>query len=428
MPRPSKGARLVWRDESRKDDGKLRNSAGWFIRDGAKFISTGFGDGSRQGAEKTLASYITEKYQPRRDRGRDPDQILIADVISVYSREKAIHHSDPAATAGRLERLLQFFDGKVLSDINGSLCRAFADTQSTDAYARRQLEDLRSAVNHFQREGYVTSVPAIVLPPKSRPRERWLTRSEAAQLIWAAWRQRQTWKGEQSDRRTGQHVARFMLVALYTGTRSSAICGAAIRPTPGHGFVDLDRGVFFRRSSEAKITKKRQPPVRLPSRLVAHMRRWRDTELVIKTKNRGKSRNLGKMISNDFVVEWNGKPVGSIKKAFHSARRAAGLGPDVTPHVFRHTAATWLMQAGVDVWEAGGFLGMTAETLMNNYGHHHPDFQADAAEKITSKWARGGQAKNVVGIAEKPKKNIASDPTENPTETPEINENIRGRA
>jgi hypothetical protein len=38
------------------------------------------------------------------------------------------------------------------------------------------------------------------------------------------------------------------------------------------------------------------------------------------------------------------------------------------------------MQAGVDMWEAAGWLGMTVEQLEANYGHHHPDFQEDAAE------------------------------------------------
>lgn len=56
----------------------------------------------------------------------------------------------------------------------------------------------------------------------------------------------------------------------------------------------------------------------------------------------------------------------------------AGLGADVTPHVLRHTAATWLMQAGTDMWEAAGYLGMTVETLSARYGHHHPDHLAGA--------------------------------------------------
>ena len=46
-----------------------------------------------------------------------------------------------------------------------------------------------------------------------------------------------------------------------------------------------------------------------------------------------------------------------------------------TPHTLRHTAATWLMQLGVDFWVASGYLGMTVATLTTVYGHHHPDFQ-----------------------------------------------------
>lgn len=204
-------------------------------------------------------------------------------------------------------------------------------------------------------------------------------------MIWAAWRMKQRWKGEASERRTGRHLARFMLVALYKGTRSAAVCRAAIRPTQGRGYIDLERGVFYRRNEGARETKKRQPPVRLPMRLLAHLRRWATTPQDINTRNRGKSRNIGRMISQDCVVEWNGKPITSIKKGFRSARAATGLGPHVTPHIFRHTAATWLMRAGANVWESAGFLGMTVEMLIYTYGHHHPDFQSDAAEKITSK-------------------------------------------
>jgi integrase len=47
--------------------------------------------------------------------------------------------------------------------------------------------------------------------------------------------------------------------------------------------------------------------------------------------------------------------------------------------VLRHTAATWLMQAGVDVFEASGYLGMSVEVLLEVYGHHHPSFQEKAA-------------------------------------------------
>jgi hypothetical protein len=40
------------------------------------------------------------------------------------------------------------------------------------------------------------------------------------------------------------------------------------------------------------------------------------------------------------------------------------------------------MQAGVDKWEAAGFLGMSVETLDRVYGHHHPAHLRAAAHAI----------------------------------------------
>ncbi len=411
MPRKAKGARLVWRDESRKAGGSLRNAAGWFVRDGTTFISACGGTGSREAAERKLAAYLTEKYQPSRERNRDPDSVAIADVVSVYIADKVSKHARPKETAGRLDAILDHFGEMTLGAIDGKACRDFAATQATEATARRKLEDLRAAIKHYHKEGYITAAPMISLPEKPQPRERWLTREEAARLLHAAWRMRQSWKGQESDRRTGRHLARFILVALYTGTRSAAVCGAAVRPTDGHGFIDYERGVFYRRAPEARRTKKRQPPVRIPQRLLAHLRRWRDTPLEIKTKNRGKSASIGRMISHDFVVEWNGKPVKSIKKAFRQACIAAGLGDDVIPHTLRHTAATWMMQAGVDPWDAAGWLGMTVDVLIETYGHHHPEYQADAAEKITSKRAVQKSSGKVVPLEAQKSANTASQST-----------------
>jgi integrase len=68
-----------------------------------------------------------------------------------------------------------------------------------------------------------------------------------------------------------------------------------------------------------------------------------------------------------------------IKTGWDAIVEDAGLGPDVVRHVLQHTAATWLMQRGTDRWQAAR-LGMTLEQLQENYGHHSPDFQEEAAE------------------------------------------------
>lgn len=103
-------------------------------------------------------------------------------------------------------------------------------------------------------------------------------------------------------------------------------------PTVGRGHVDLEQGVFYRGATDHRQTKKRQPPAKLPPRLLAHMRRW-----------------VAKGFAKKAVIEWNGKPVRSVRKGFEAAVKAAGLSADVTPHILRHTCATWLMQGGANL-------------------------------------------------------------------------------
>jgi hypothetical protein len=52
---------------------------------------------------------------------------------------------------------------------------------------------------------------------------------------------------------------------------------------------------------------------------------------------------------------------------------------------FDRRAATWLMQRGVPIWQAAGYLGMSAEMLDRVYGHHSPDRLKGAAHAITGK-------------------------------------------
>jgi integrase len=90
---------------------------------------------------------------------------------------------------------------------------------------------------------------------------------------------------------------------------------------------------------------------------------------------------------DDLVdVEFNGKLIASVKTAFARAVELADISPDsgkIIPHTLRHTAATWLMQRGVPVWEAAGYLGMSIETLERVYGHHSRDHLKGAADAIS---------------------------------------------
>jgi len=87
----------------------------------------------------------------------------------------------------------------------------------------------------------------------------------------------------------------------------------------------------------------------------------------------------------DCFVEFNGKPVASVKKGFKSALGLARLTGKVTPHTFAPHGgdlAHAARRAGVGGCRLFGHVGRgAAET----YGHHHPDFLHGAANAITSK-------------------------------------------
>jgi integrase len=343
MSRQSKGPHLHLRP-ARKDRKPI-----WVILDTGHEQSTGCGAGDRRGAEEALRDYLARKHITNATQDqRDPAAVPIADVVALYARDVAPKLARPDEVGQRLKTLLGFFGSDNLDTINGERCREYAAQASSPAAARRQLEDLRAAINHHRREGKCSQVVEVVLPPENPPRERWLSRKEAAKLLRHCWRHKDL-----------KHVARFIVVSLYTGTRSSAVCAAALEPMVGRGSFDLDNGVFYRRPPRSKQTKKRQPSIRPPDRLLAHLRRW-------------------KANGQRFAVEWWGEPVKRISKAYARAVDDVGFDKEVVVHTLRHTAITWAMQRGADPWQVAGYFGVSYETLMSVYGHHHPDHQTTA--------------------------------------------------
>lgn len=379
MPRKSKGARLQLRAARYDGTGAFTHQATWRIRDGRKDIATGCAEGQIAAAEQRLTEYLSTKYQPKR-KERDIETIPVADVLSIFVDDRPELFAENAShkkLLKRIDRLVDFFGDMKLAEVTGETCRAYQKERGNKGGARRDLEDLRSAINHHAAEGLHRGIVRVSLPEKGLARDRWLTRKEAARLLWVCWKAREVQtihrgpnKGQKlpTDKRPLRHLARFILIGLYSGTRASAIASAAPVAAIGRSWVDLDRGIFYRNAVGKKETNKRQPPMPIPPRLLSHLRRWRDKKIIAR-----------------HFVEFNGVGVKSVKTAFKSAAMLAELGSNVSPHTLRHTAATWLMQNGADLWQAAGYLGMSPETLMKVYGHHHPDYLHDAVEKMTAK-------------------------------------------
>lgn len=260
-----------------------------------------------------------------------------------------------------LDRINDFFGEMLVTEIRGQACRDYADDRGNEGGSRRDLEALRAAINYYHAEHTLDMIPKVTLPDKGMPRERWLTRQEIARLIRAARKTKQC-----------HHLVRLILIGLYTGTRLSAVLNLQWMPNTNGGHVDIAKGVIYRKAEGERVAhNKRKTPVKVPPRLMRFLRYWYAADTAVD--------ELGREVRLRYTVHYRGEKMTKPHKAFRTIRAVAGLGEDVTPHVLRHTRATWLAQAGVDAHEAAASLGLTVEEFERTYSHTSPDFQLAAA-------------------------------------------------
>lgn len=385
MSRQAKGPRLYLR-RGRVDSRSGRQLPDrWFIRDGKNEVSTGCGPDGVGDAERRLADYIAAKWS-RPNEESDPAKVLVAVTLALYSRERGpALKADAATMRGFVSHLLAWWGESALSDVRRSSCAAYVKHRSTQTIrhgatgrkvsaqtARRELEVLSAAIGYYDKEYHLTRRPAVVLPDKAESHRDALTRDQAARLLRAARGNRYQdgrWTAlGGSARENRRHMARFILLGLYTGSRSKVVKRLRWADSLADPWVDLDKSVIYRRGrTERDSATKRRPLVKLPRRLAAHLARWKALD-----EREGRA----------TVLHHGGREIASVRRGFAGCVADAGLAAEITPHWLRHTAATWLMEREVEGWEAAGYLGMTVQTLEKHYGHHRPDHQSAARRAL----------------------------------------------
>lgn len=300
--------------------------------------------------------------------------LFIDEVVAAYLKDYAAHSPSREFLIHTAKPIVEWWTGKTLAEVNGTNCRRYVAWRIarpkrnggtiSEQTARHDLKTLRAAINWYRAEhAPLMSVPKVTLPKKKAPRtDYWMERHDVATRIRVARKDPYL-----------RHVARALLIGVYSGTRPGAIFALKWLASPSGGWFDLEAGVLNRSAPDARQSNKRQPPVRIHFRLLPHLRRWRRADLAAGVAS---------------VVHYKGEQITNMSRAWASVARAAGGPQKDAPHVMRHTAATWLMQAGTDLYEAAGYLGMSPETLWNTYGKHHPDFQRNAASAVGGKRQR----------------------------------------
>lgn len=81
--------------------------------------------------------------------------------------------------------------------------------------------------------------------------------------------------------------------------------------------------------------------------------------------------------SHNRVFTYRGRPVGKVINAFNNAVENAGLPSWVSPHVLRHTAATWFRQNRGDLFRLKDILGHSDIRLTERYAKASPEYQRE---------------------------------------------------
>lgn len=274
------------------------------------------------------------------DLKRAPSSALICEAMRHYLVEKADKPSRPQMEIAW--KWLQPHFGHLRHDqVTRKLCREYIDTRQRNgvkpATIARELCVLKTAVRY----SHPASNGQWEIPPAAAPRDRRLTKAEFKALLEAC---------------DVFHVRLFIVLALSTGARRSALLQ-----------LTWDRVDFERRLIDLRLAE-----VKGKGRAIVPMTDMAYTALL-------DARDLAQ---SDHVIEYAGRPVGSVKRGFARAVREAGLRA-VTPHTLRHTAASWMAEAGVNMSEIAAFLGHRDSRITERvYAKFSPGYLSKAAEAL----------------------------------------------
>ena len=365
---------------------------------------------STRTTERRAADRVARERASEIDRAeaglRRADQFTVAEILTFY--RDAMDASDPkeAKVASlRCRRLMPFWGSISLVEIRPKtdaeayceyvLGREDEGFGTSPSSMRKDADFLNKALRYHRLANLDLSLPEVVVAKAVRDRSRraWLSSQEVARLIYSL--RGRVWDAQKGDwsrqppEKAGEHgpfvlrsaewrdarrwLIRLILLAVYSGTRVSALLDARWEAGESHASLDVESGNLSRRGFGEGDTEKSRPTVRLPAQAHLLAKLWRAAD----------ERMLGRAAGpDDFVVNRSGAQVSNYHQEWVRLKTKAGLGPEVVFHSLRHTCATWLIEGGATIAEAADFLGVHPETFSRVYLQYAPHFAQDAAEAL----------------------------------------------
>jgi len=324
----------------------------------------------------------------------DPSKITVVEFLDRFDRDwAALHVSARSRDRYRfaLDHVRRHLGDRRLQKVSPADIAALYASLTREGLAPRTTRmvhtALHRALGQAKNWGVLRDNPAdIAKPPKAPTKETpMLQPSEAVGLL---------------ERLRGQPLYLIASLALGTGMRRNEMLGLR------WGDVDLDAGrLTIEQSLEQTAThgirvkgpktKHGRRTISLPAHLVAELRQhWRGQQEERLGMGLGKAPEAAPVFA---TVDGGHLSPNAITKAWPVAMAAIGM-PAVTLHSLRHTHASMLINAGLDILTISRRLGHSSPTItLNVYGHliHGGDDRAAQIMEAAfgSKMVAGGGGK-----------------------------------
>ena len=320
-----------------KESGLVEYRGKWCVLIDGRRLSTG-----HEAIEDTLEVARIKAIEKTNEALYTPQGDTIADIYKAYLNDKTDDKTciDPDRLWYAWKALEPFFGDMLPKEVDRNACRDYADYRDGRAAStiNKELRLLRAGLKFGK--GPDAGGATFEFLPEPEPRDRFLTREEFQRLL---------------DKCKSPHLRMFCHLAIATAGRKSAILGLTKH------MVNLDEGRLW---LGVKKNGKRRSTVPLTNALK------RELEVVFESNE------------TEFLVEYAGRPVKDVKKAFKRAAEDAGF-KDFTIHDLRHTAATWMAGDGVLMEKISTYLGHTRIDITRNvYAKYQPEHLKDAAAAL----------------------------------------------
>jgi len=323
---------------------------------------------NRKLAENIYAKVKTQIVEGKYFEGVKAKSITVNQLLERYFNDRI-----PVKAKNTIERDITlrkhteaYFGKYTLAQVTSEMVSSYRQKRYGEgksvATVNRELAYLRNAYNVAMRHYKwctLNPVSQVKFDRENNHRDRWLTNDEANTLL---------------NNLTGRYRDMVEFV-LHTGLRKSELLNLSFSN------VDLARKVIVVKGKGGRV---RTIPLNM-------------TALNI-LRERLKVRNVQ---SNLVFADRNGNPIQKtlLKNTFQKALKVSGI-TNFTFHDLRHTFATWLAQAGIDIYTISKLLGHTDVSTTQRYAHHCPESLRRGVDVLCGK-DTGRETASEIGVTTK---------------------------